>query len=104
MELKFKIPIRIEKINRKTEDWEPYIDQLRANINKKRTDNEYLDAGAVQTRRTLVFEVRYQPLLKEISHEAQLFRIMYDGGEYQIVDYDDFQERHKVVKLLGVHV
>lgn len=102
--MKFKIPIRIEKINRRTEDWEPYIDRLHANINKKRTDNEYLDAGAVQSKRSLVFEVRYQPKLKDISHETQLFRIIYDGGEYQIVDYDDFRERHKVVKLMGVHV
>lgn len=98
----YRIPIRIEKRNEETEEWEEYLPLLHAKINKKSEGSEYLTAGAIQAKVSKVFEIRYCAPLKEIDGNTQLYRIIYDGTAYNITDYDDFQERHKSVKLLGV--
>ena len=98
----YKRPIAIEKLNIGTEEWETYLPLLHANINKKKQDNEYLNAGALQSQAEKVFRIRYNPALKAIDGNTQLYRIVYDNRHYNIVDYDDFEERHKEVRLLGV--
>jgi SPP1 family predicted phage head-tail adaptor len=100
--MRMHIPIRIEKLNTDTEEWEVYLPLLHANINKSRAGNEYLNAGAVQSKTEKVFEVRYSHPVKAIEGSTQDYRIVYDDQSYDIIDYDDFQERHKFVKLLGV--
>lgn len=97
----FDRPIIIQKINEKTEDWEDVF-TLHAKINKAKTDNEYLNAGAVQGKKNLTFEVRYFKGLEDIDFNKQIYRISYQGNPYNIVDYDDFMLQHKTVKLLGV--
>lgn len=98
----FKFPIAIEKLNVSTEDWEPYLELVHARINKNAKDNEFLSSGAIQSKRELAFEVRYCPPMKAIGKNTQLYRVVYDGDTYDIKDYDDYQERHQTVKLLGV--
>ena len=100
--MKYRTPITIEKLNIQTEEWEAYLDLLHANINKNAKDNEFLSSGAVQSKRELAFDVRYCPPLKEIARNTQLYRIVYDGVPYNIADYDDYNERHQNVRLLGV--
>lgn len=100
--MKYKVPIRIEKQDERTGQWNVYIPTLRANPNKHATDGQFLDAGAIQNKVQLVFEVRYHPLLKAIQYEKQGYRIVYDGRFFEIADYDDYQQNHKTVKLLGV--
>jgi SPP1 family predicted phage head-tail adaptor len=97
----FTIPITIQKINKKSEDWEDVF-KLHASINKSKTDNEYLYAGAVQNKKNLTFEVRYFKALEDIDLKKQLYRVVYNGVPFNIVDYDDFKLQHKTVKLLGV--
>ena len=94
-------PIVIQKIDESTEDW---IDlySIHASINKAKSDNEYLDAGAIRGKRSLAFEVRYFKGLEDISYNTQLYRIVYQGIPFDIQDYDDFKLEHKTVKLLGV--
>lgn len=94
-------PISIQKINESTETWED-IFVLHANINKARSDNEYLNAGAIQAKKNLTFEVRYFADLEDISLNLQSYRIVYQGITYNIEDYDDFMLKHKTVKILGV--
>ena len=94
-------PIIIQKIDESTEDWFN-IFEVHARINKAKSDNEYLNAGAIQAKKTLTFEVRYFADLEDISLNLQSYRIIYQGVEYNIVDYDDFMLQHKTVKLLGV--
>lgn len=94
-------PIIIQKSNESTETWED-VYKVHACINKAKTDNEYLDAGAIQAKRNLTFEVRYFPGIEDISYNTQLYRILYQGVTYDIKDYDDYMLKHKTVKLLGV--
>ena len=97
----FDRPIIIQKINELTETWEDLY-PVHASINKAKNDNEYLNAGAIQAKRTLVFEVRYFKDLEDISLNTQRYRISYQGVSYNIADYDDFMLLHKTVNLLGV--
>ena len=97
----FDKPIIIQKIDEITEKWTDVF-KLHAKINKAKTDNEYLSAGATHGKKTLVFEVRYFKDLEDISFNLSMYRIVFGGIPYDICDYDDFQLRHKTVKLLGV--
>ena len=96
----FDKPIIIQKINEISEIWENYY-ALHARVNKS-NGSEYLNAGANQSKSTLVFEVRYFKDLEKIDDSRGLYRIIYRGRTYNITDYDDYQEEHKTVKLLGV--
>ena len=93
--------IVIQKINEVTEKWEDLYN-VHARINKAKSDNEYLNAGAIQGKRNLTFEVRYFAKLEDISFNLQSYRITYQGVPYNITDYDDFMLQHKTVKILGV--
>lgn len=94
-------PIFIQRINETTETWENLY-KIHASINKTRSDNEYLNAGAIQAKKNLTFEVRYFADLEDISINLQSYRIVYRGVPYNIEDYDDFMLQHKIVKILGV--
>lgn len=97
----FDKPITIQRLNTKSKQWEDLF-KVHASINKAKTDNEYLSAGAIQTKKNLAFEVRYFVDLEDISLNLQLYRILYKKVPYNITDYDDFMLKHKTVKLLGV--
>ena len=99
----FDRPITILKIDEATEKWSPEFN-LHASINKAKANSEYLNAGAIQGRQSLKFEVRYFDKLKDISLNTQMYRVVYDGIQYDITDYDDYMLQHKTVKLLGVSV
>ena len=94
-------PISIQRINEITEQWEDVF-KVHASINKAKSDNEYLKAGAIQAKRTLTFELRYFEDLEDIGLNLQSYRVVYQGIPYNIEDYDDFMLKHKSVKILGV--
>ena len=97
----FNRPISIEKINEETEEWSNLYN-LHASINKNTVDNKYLSAGAIQSKANLVFTVRYFKALEDIFTNTQLYRIVYNNKNYEIVDYDDYMLKHQTVKFLGV--
>lgn len=97
----FDKPIVIQKIDEKTEKWTDLYTP-HASINKAKSDSEYLGSGATQSKKTLVFEVRYFKALEDIDLNTQRYRIVYQGIPYNIGDYDDYMLKHKTVKILGV--
>lgn len=97
----FDRPISIQKRNELTEDWEDVF-RVHASINKAKSDDEYLNAGAIQGKKNLTFEIRYFNGIEEISFNIQNYRVVYQGVPYDIKDYDDFMLQHKTVKLLAV--
>lgn len=96
-------PISIQRINKDTEKWEELYN-VHAYINKAQDDNEYLRAGAIQAKRRLVFEIRYFSGLEAISFNTQLYRVSFEGTDYNITSYDDYLLQHRTVKLLGESV
>jgi SPP1 family predicted phage head-tail adaptor len=97
----FDRPITIQKLDELTEDWVDVFN-VHCRINKTKSDNEYLNAGATQNKKNLTFEVRYFKALEVIDFNKQIYRIMYLNTPFNIVDYDDFMLEHKTVKLMGV--
>ena len=97
----FDRPITIQKFNELTEEWDD-VYKVHASINKAKSNNEYLNAGAIQGKINRVFEVRYFKNLESIDANMQSYRVVYNGTPYNIVDYDDYKLLHKTVKLLGV--
>ena len=97
----FDRPITIQKLDAKAKRWEDLY-KVHASINKAKTDNEYMNAGAIRSKQNLTFEVRYFAGLEDISLNLQMYRILYRKVPYNIVDFDDYMLKHTTVKLLGV--
>ena len=99
------IPIIIEKcIDVDTDNWQPHI-KMMATINKNTSSRgfEQLSGGAVNIRRSLIFEIRHNKLIQEISYDTQVYRIKYQEQNFDIIDYDDYMENNHFVKLTGAY-
>jgi SPP1 family predicted phage head-tail adaptor len=97
----FDKPVEIQTIDEMSETWTTKYN-LHAYINKAKPNSEYLNAGAIQSKRALTFEIRYFKDLEDIALNTQSYRILFDDIPYNIEDYDDYLLQHKTVKLLGV--
>lgn len=95
----FDKPITIQIVDEETEDWSD-LWNLHARINKS-GGGEETSSGSSRSTATLTFEVRYFKALKQIFLQTEIYRIVYDNDIYNIVDYDDFMENHKTVKITG---
>ena len=95
----FDKPITIEKLNLDTDEWSTLF-KLHAHVNKT-GGNEFQGSGAQRSKATRTFQVRYFKSLEEICLNTQLYRIIYREHAYNVVDYDDYMEQHKTVKLIG---
>lgn len=97
----FDKPIEIQTIDEITETWITKY-KPHASINKAKANSEYLNAGAIQSKRALTFEIRYFKALEDIALNTQSYRVLFEGNPYNIEDYDDYMLEHKTIKLLGV--
>lgn len=96
----FDRPITIQKIDQDTEVWSD-LWPLHARVNKT-TGSEFVEAGANISQSTKTFELRYFRALGDVDVNRGLYRILYRGHTYNIVDYDDYMESHQVVKIKAV--
>ena len=96
----FDKPIVIQKIDQDTEEWSD-LWPLHARINKT-TGTEFVEAGADRSQSTKTFELRYFADLEDVDFNRGLYRIMYRDHAYNIVDYDDYMEKHQTVRLKAV--
>lgn len=92
-------PILIQTISEETEEWIDYA-KLHASVNKTK-QSEYFNAGSTRSKRYLTFGLRYCKKLEDVINNTEMYRIVYRGRKYNIVDSDDFMERHLDVKLIG---
>lgn len=95
----FNKPITIQKWDESTETWVDFL-FAHASVNKH-GGNEYLGSGAEQSASDKEFTVRYNPLVRQIELNTQLFRIIYEGYAYEVNDYDDYMDTHMTVRLLA---
>lgn len=93
-------PITIQIQNDKTEQWEDAL-HLHSSVNKV-VGGQALDAGAIQCISKLTFKIPYTSVLEKIAYSTQPYRIIYRGRTFKIVDYDDYMEQHREIKLTGV--
>lgn len=74
--------------------------RLHARVNKS-GGGQTLNAGADQYKATLSFDVRYFKALEDMRYNPQPYRIVYRGHFFKLVDWDDYMERHRTVRLVG---
>lgn len=74
--------------------------KLHARVNKS-GGGQTLNAGADQYRATLSFDVRYFKALEDMRFNPQPYRIVYRGHFFKLVDWDDYMEQHRMVRLVG---
>ena len=93
-------PVTLRQYDEATKVWSD-VASLHASVNKT-GGSEYLSSGALQSKATLTFEFRWSPPLSAVYLHTQLYRLRYNGDEYDVEDYDDYMEQHRTVRLLGV--
>ena len=92
-------PIIIQVQDPNTEEWSDKF-RLHATVNKTGGGSRF-NAGTDQHTASLTFKVRYARTLEDLAYNPQPYRIIYRGRTFKIVDYDDFMEGHREVKLVG---
>ena len=96
----YNLPIMLIMYNDSSNEWED-VALLHARINKT-GGSENWSSGAFQSRATLTFEVRYSPIVASIFLNTQLYRIRYNGAEFDVEDVDDYHQKHRTFKIVGV--
>ncbi len=91
--------IQIQKLNEDNDAYSDYY-SCHAQVNKT-GGNEYLIAGTVSTKNKFTFIVRYCEELKNLQFDTQTYRIIFNGIIFNILDADDFMQRHKTIKIIG---
>ena len=94
-------PLTIQRMDPDTEDWTDHL-QLHALQVNKTGGGESFAAGAEQYHPRLTFKLRYCAALEDVVYNPQLHRIVYRGRTYNVQDYDDYMEQHRIVNLVGV--
>lgn len=79
--------------------WED-VQHLHCAVNKAVSPQGF-DAEAERLRTRLTFRVRYFAALDAVRTAPQQYRLCYLGSHYEITDYDDYEERRRVIRLTG---
>lgn len=93
-------PVELQKQNENTEKWET-IKYFHSRVNKT-GGSETFSANADQFHARLNFDFRYCESLEEIRYQPQVYRLLYRGKPFRIIDYDDYLEQHRTVRIVGV--
>lgn len=92
-------PIKIQIQDPNTEEWTDKL-SLHAAVNKTGGGSGF-GAGTDQSNASLTFRLRYVKALEDLAYQTQPYRILYRGRTFKVVDYDDYMEEHREVKLVG---
>ena len=95
----FDKPVMLQMQVPETGIWQD-VQHLHASVNKAvSTQNFSAEDDRLRTR--LIFKIRYFPELENVRQAPQEYRIIYSGMHFEITDYDDYNERRRVIKLTG---
>lgn len=92
-------PVLLQRQDESTELWETE-ESICCCVNRA-GGTESFSSGADQFHARLTFETRYFPALEDVRYQPQLYRLIYRGHTFNIVDYDDYMEQHREVKMVG---
>ena len=95
------IPVMIQRRDPDTELWSDAFKAHALKVNRAGGGEAYA-AGREQFQARLTFELRWHKAVEAMRWEPQSYRLIYSGQTLNIVDYDDFMEEHRIVKLTGV--
>ncbi|MBE5934679.1 MAG: hypothetical protein E7262_02660 [Lachnospiraceae bacterium] len=95
-------PIMIQKLDKESKKWISLNKKIHANVNKAKDGSQYLSSSSQQSSVVKKFSMKYSKELSDIQFKRASYRIVFDGVIYNIEDYDDYQEEHITIQLLGV--
>lgn len=94
-------PIEVLRLNRDTEEYEPYLRTHIIDENKARS--EVSTAGRGQNSGAIItFRLRWSRMIAPIEFAMEEYRLVWRGREFDIDDFDDFMHQHRKVKITGV--
>ena len=92
-------PIRIQKLNVETEEWQDYYNCC-AEVNKS-SGSEYFNAKTNVTQNTFNFKVRYLRKLEDTIFNSSQYRIIYKNNIFNIINIDDKQEKRLKITFVA---
>lgn len=95
--LVFDRPITLQQYSVQTHAWTD-TEHIHANVNKAVSAGGQAPADSSHTRRYLL-KVRFFGALDDVRANLQKYRVLYSGQTYELADYDDYNERHRIIKL-----
>lgn len=97
--MRYDKPITIQVQDPETEEWADAL-KLHAMVNKT-SGGAAFNAGTDQHNANLTFKIRYVKALEDLAYNTQPYRIIYRGRTFKVIDYDDYMEQHREIKLVG---
>lgn len=99
-----KNTVKTDAIGNHTAVWKDYYScYAYANLATGKTAGQEQEvAGQTVASDSYTFTVRYCAALKDMDSDH--YRILFEGGIYNIILVDDFQFRHKTLKLTATKV
>lgn len=94
------LPVTVQRMDPDTEQWTDLLHLHAIKVNRS-GGGETFSAGAEQFHPRLVFDFRWTKALEAVAYSTQEHRLIYRGRAFNIVDYDDYMERHLTVRLTG---
>lgn len=99
MSIVYDKPVTLQRQVAGTGAWED-VQSLHAEVNKSISQQNYSPEND-RVRQRLVFKIRYNPTLESVRNALQDYRMVYRGQHYELVDYDDYKEHRRGIKLTG---
>lgn len=99
MSIVYDKPVTLQRQVAGTGAWED-VQSLHAEVNKSISQQNYSPENE-RVRQRLVFKIRYNPALESVRNALQDYRMVYRGQHYELVDYDDYKEHRRGIKLTG---
>lgn len=99
MSIVYDKPVTLQRQVAGTGAWED-VQSLHAEVNKNISQQFYSPENE-RVRQRLVFKIRYNPTLESVRNALQDYRMVYRGQHYELVDYDDYKEHRRGIKLTG---
>ena len=95
----FDKPVVLERQNEETEQWDT-VRCFHARVNKSGGRQSYA-ADADQFHAVLDFDFRWCEPLEAVRYDPQIYRLRYRGHTFQVIDFDDYMEQHRTVRMVG---
>ncbi len=94
--MRFDRPVTFQRMAA-DESWQDAF-TAHAWVNKARGSQD-VEAGAMRSRQTLTFRIRWQEACRDIPAEMQRWRVVFEGRAYAVTDTDDYLQRHRTLEV-----
>lgn len=100
--LVFDKPITLQQYSSTTHTWSD-AEHIHANINKAISAGGQSPSDSAHISR-YIMRMRYFAALETVRQSLQRYRITYNGENYELTDYDDYNESRRVIKITASRI